>query len=69
MASIVVGCLVRQVWPPLSYLVSYVEVSTSVSGLRKMLWQAVVDPSVSKPEANIETDLMTLRSKSFASLK
>ena len=33
MASMVFGYLVRQVWPPLSYKIRYIEISTSVGGL------------------------------------
>ena len=42
MASIVFGSLVPQVWPPLSYKISYMEALKSDSEPYKMLWQAVV---------------------------
>ena len=32
MSSIVFGALVQQVWPPLSYYIKYMEVSTGVVG-------------------------------------
>ena len=35
MAYIIFGSLVRQVWPPLSYLIRYMEVSISVGGCSK----------------------------------